>query len=77
MAMKKKLTLQEWFDDTRPKGMTKTDYAKLLADKAKGEIGMSTILNVLKGHRLTGYKKAKVISDLTGGKVALAEILDT
>jgi hypothetical protein len=74
--MKKKMTLKEWFDATLPRGMTKTAYAKFLADKSGGKIGMSTILNTLKGHRLTGYAKGKAISDLTGGKVPLTEIVE-
>lgn len=74
---KKKMTLKAWFDSTLPRGMTKTAYAKFLADKSGGKIGMSTILNTLKGHRLTGYAKGKAISDLTGGKVPLTEIVET
>jgi hypothetical protein len=69
------MTLKEWFENTLPKGMTKTAYAKLLADKSGGKIGMSTILNTLKGQRLTGYAKGRALSDLTGGKVPLTEIV--
>ena len=70
------MTLREWFESTLPKGMTKTAYAKRLADKS-GKIGMSTILSVLKGSRLATYSKGKAISDLTGGRVPLTEIVDT
>jgi hypothetical protein len=70
-------TLKAWFESTLPEGMTKTAYAKLLADKSGGKIGMSTILNTLKGHKLTGYAKGKAISDLTGGRVPLTEIVET
>jgi hypothetical protein len=78
VATKKRgMTLKAWFDSTLPRGMTKTAYAKLLADKSGGKIGMSTILNTLKGHRLTGYAKGKAISDLTGGRVPLTEIVET
>lgn len=79
MATKKKtrMTLKAWFENTLPEGMTKTAYAKHLAEQAGGKIGMSTILNTLKGQRLTSYAKGKVISDLTGGKVPLTEIVDT
>jgi hypothetical protein len=77
VAKKKMMTLRAWFESTLPKGMTKTAYAKFLADRAGGKIGMSTILNTLKGQRLTSYAKGKVISDLTGGKVPLTEIVDT
>lgn len=69
------MSLREWFDSTLPPGMTKTAYAKYLAEKSGGKIGMSTILNTLKGHRLTGYAKGKAISDLTGGRVPLTEIV--
>lgn len=75
VATRKKMTLKAWFESTLPRGMTKTAYAKRLADKAGGKIGMSTILNTLKGHRLTSYAKGKAISDLTGGKVPLTEIV--
>lgn len=77
MATKKKsvMTLKAWFDSTLPQGMTKTTYAEFLADKSGGKIGKSTLLNVLKGQRITGYAKSKVISDLTGGKVPLTEIV--
>jgi hypothetical protein len=74
---KKTMTLKAWFESTLPKGMTKTAYAQILADRAGGKIGMSTILNTLKGHRLTSYAKGKAISDLTGGKVPLTEIVET
>jgi hypothetical protein len=77
IVARKKMTLREWFDSTLPKGMTKTAYAKHLADQAGGKIGMSTILNTLKGNRLTSYAKGKAISDLTGGKVPLTEIVET
>ena len=79
MATRKRsvLTLKAWFESTLPAGMTKTAYAKLLADRSGGKIGMSTILNTLKGHKLTGYAKGKAISDLTGGKVPLTEIVET
>ena len=75
--MAKKTTLKAWFESTLPKGMTKTEYAKHLANKSGGKIGMSTILNTLKGHRLTSYAKGKAISDLTGGRVPFTEIVDT
>jgi hypothetical protein len=77
VATKKKsvMTLKAWFDSTLPEGMTKTAYAEFLADKSGGKIGKSTILNTLKGQKLTGYAKSKVISDLTGGKVPLTEIV--
>ncbi len=71
------MTLKAWFEKTLPKGMTKTAYAKFLADKSGGKICMSTILNTLKGQRITGYAKGKAISDLTRGRVPLKEILDT
>ena len=80
MATKKPksaLTLRAWFENTLPRGMTKTAYAKHLADQAGGKIGMSTILSTLKGHKLTSYAKSKAISDLTGGKVPLTEIVET
>lgn len=78
VATKKKIvTLKAWFESTLPRGMTKTAYAKILAERAGGKIGMSTILNTLKGNRLTGYAKGKAISDLTGGKVPITEIVDT
>lgn len=72
---RKKTTLKEWFERTLPPGMTKTAYAKRLSDQSDGKIGMSTILNILKGQRLTSYAKGKAISDLTGGKVPLTEIV--
>jgi putative ribosome biogenesis GTPase RsgA len=75
VATKKKMTLKEWFDSTLPQGMTKTTYAEFLAGKSGGKIGKSTLLNMLKGQKLTGYAKSKVISDLTGGKVPLTEIV--
>lgn len=75
MAKKKTMTLKAWFDSTLPKGMTKTAYAQFLADKSGGKIGMSTILSTLKGNKLAGYAKGKAISDLTGGKVPLTEIV--
>lgn len=79
MATKKRgvMTLKAWFESTLPPGMTKTAYAKFLAEKSGGKIGMSTILNTLKGQRLTGYAKGRALSDLTGGKVPLTEIVDT
>ena len=79
VATKKRsvMTLKVWFERTLPRGMTKTAYAKSLAKKSGGKIGMSTILNTLKGHKLTGYAKGKAISDLTGGKVPLTEIVET
>jgi hypothetical protein len=46
-------------------------------DRAGGKIGMSTILNTLKGQKLTSYAKGKALSDLTGGKVPLTEIVET
>lgn len=75
MATKKKMTLRAWFESTLPKGMTKTAYAERLAVRSGGKIGMSTILNTLKGNRLTSYAKGKAISDLTGGRVPLTEIV--
>lgn len=69
------MTLKTWFEKTLPKDMSKTDYAKHLAKKSRGKIGMSTLLNTLKGQRLTSYAKAKAVSDLTGGKVPLTEIV--
>jgi hypothetical protein len=78
VATKKgKMTLRAWFESTLPKGMTKTAYAKVLADRASGKVGMSTILNTLKGQKLVSYAKGKAISDLTGGKVPLTEIVET
>lgn len=74
MAAKKNM-LKVWFESTLPEGMTKTEYARRLAKKSGGKIGMSTILNTLKGHRLTSYAKGKAISDLTGGTVPLTEIV--
>lgn len=74
---KKTMTLRAWFEATLPRGMTKTAYAKHLADKADGKIGMSTILNTLKGQRLTSYAKGKALADLTGGRVPLTEIVET
>ncbi len=71
------MTLKAWFDATCPEGMTTTAYAERLAAKADGKIGMSTIMNMLKGRRLTSYAKAKAISDLTGGKVPLTEIVES
>ncbi len=77
MATKKKaMTLRAWFDATLPEGVSKTGYAKLLAKKSRGKIGMSTIYAALKGRRIASYAKGKVISDLTGGKVPLTEIVD-
>lgn len=75
MAAKKPMTLKQWFERTLPKGMTKTAYAERLSAQSDGKIGMSTILNALKGQRLTSYAKGKAISDLTGGKVPLTEIV--
>lgn len=72
---KKHMTLRAWFESTLPKGMTKTAYAQVLAERAGGRIGTSTILNTLKGQKLTSYAKGKAISDLTGGKVPLTEIV--
>lgn len=77
MATKKQMTLRAWFEQTLPRGMTKTAYAALLAERAGGKISMSTILNTLKGQKLTSYAKGMAISDLTGGKVPLTEIVDT
>lgn len=77
MAKKKTMTLRAWFEATLPQGMTKTAYAKQLAEKADGKIGMSTLLNMLKGQKLTSYAKAVAISELTGGKVPLTEIVAT
>jgi hypothetical protein len=75
IVARKKMTLRAWFESTLPRDMTKTAYAQLLAEKSGGKIGMSTILNTLKGNRLTSYAKGKAISDLTGGKVPLTEIV--
>lgn len=69
--------LEAWFENTLPKGMTKTAYAQLLVKKAKGKIGLSTLLNTLKGQRIVSYAKGKAISDLTGGKVPFTEIVET
>lgn len=69
------MTMKAWFDSTLPKGMTQTAYAKRLAEKAGGKIGTSTIMNMLKGRKLTSYAKAMAISELTGGKVPLTEIV--
>jgi hypothetical protein len=77
VATRKKMTLRAWFESTLPRGMTKTAYAQVLAERASGKISMSTILNTLKGQKLTSYAKGKAISDLTGGKVPLTEIVDT
>lgn len=74
---RKRSKLEVWFESTLPKGMTKTAYAQFLVKKADGKIGLSTFLNTLKGQRITGYAKGKAISDLTGGKVPLTEIVDT
>jgi hypothetical protein len=71
------MTLRAWFESTLPRGMTKTAYAQVLTERAGGKISMSTILNTLKGQKLTSYAKGKAISDLTGGKVPLTEIVDT
>lgn len=70
------MSLRAWFESTLPQGMTKSAYAKLLSEKSGGKIAMSTMLNLLKGQRLTSYAKGKAVSDLTGGKVQLTEILD-
>jgi hypothetical protein len=77
VATRKKMTLRAWFKSTLPQDMTKTAYAQVLAKRARGKISMSTILNTLKGQKLTSYAKGKAISDLTGGKVPLTEIVDT
>lgn len=71
------MSLKDWFNSTLPPGMSKSAYAKQLAEKTGGKIAMSTVLNLLKGQRLTGYGKAKAVSDLTGGKVSEMEILET
>ncbi len=77
VAKKKKsgMTLRTWFESTLPRDMTQTDYAKRLAEKSGGKIGMSTILNMLKGYKLKSYAKGKAVSDLTGGKVPLTEVV--
>ena len=71
------MTFNKWFKQTLPEGMSKTAYAEKLAKKSRGKIGMSTILGALKGQKLTSYAKGKAISDLTGGKVPLTEIVET
>jgi len=74
---RKVMSFKEWFESTLPQGMTKTAYAKELADRADGKIGMSTLLNTLKGQKLVSYAKGKALADLTGGRVPLTEIVET
>ena len=77
-AKKKRLkTLREWFDETLPSGMSKTAYAEKLAKRSRGRVSKSTILNTLKGQKLTGYAKGLALSELTGGAVPLTEIVET
>ena len=67
-----------WFESTLPKGMTKTAYAKHLADKSGGKIGMSTILNTLKGHRLTSYAEGQGDFAISpAAEVPFTEIVDS
>jgi len=69
------MTLKKWFKKTLPEGMSRTAYAKFLAKKSRGKIGMSTILSALKGQKLASYAKSQALSKLTGGKVPPTEIV--
>lgn len=69
------MTLLKWFEKTQPEGVSITTYAEQLAKKSRGKISKSTILSVLRGQKLMSYAKGKVLSDLTGGKVPVLEII--
>lgn len=69
------MTLLKWFEKTQPDGVSRTAYAEQLAKKSRGKISMSTILGALRGQKVASYAKGKVLSDLTGGKVPVLEII--
>ena len=65
---KKAKTFIEWFQETKPKGMSDTKYAKLLEAKSKEtktQVSHETLRALLHGMR-PSYKKAKAIEVLTG-----------
>jgi hypothetical protein len=69
-------SFKDWFAANLPEGMTRTDFAQKLAAQSGGIISRSTVMNTLKGQRLTGYAKGKALSDLTGGSVPLERIVE-
>jgi hypothetical protein len=69
-------TFKEWFAANLPAGISRYAFAKTLAAKSGGMISQSTIMNTLKGQRLSGYAKGKALADLTNGAVALERIVD-
>jgi hypothetical protein len=67
------MNFKEWLDETKPADLSVKKY--ILALTEKSGVSYTTFYTVLKGMKLSNYKKASAIAALTNGRVEVMSLL--